>query len=61
MSIRQYADLQLRCTWCGDEFVFSAGEQQLYALRGIDHQPQRCPGCVRGRNSSGLRQMSTQT
>jgi hypothetical protein len=49
MSIREVADKDLRCATCGDGFVFSAGEQELYRLRGISHQPEHCPNCSRGR------------
>jgi hypothetical protein len=45
-------DINLRCSSCGDGFVFSAGEQELFRLRGITHQPQQCPSCTRGRSTS---------
>jgi hypothetical protein len=46
---REVADKDLRCTSCGDGFVFSAGEQELFRLRGISQQPEQCPNCARGR------------
>jgi Probable zinc-ribbon domain len=46
---RELADKDLRCATCGDGFVFSAGEQELFRLRGISHQPEHCPNCTRGR------------
>jgi len=50
MSTRSdVADLNLQCAACGDAFVFSAGEQELYRLRGITLQPDHCPACTRGR------------
>jgi ribosomal protein S27AE len=52
MSNRESADLDLdqnlRCAACGDGFVFTAGEQELYRLRGITAQPRHCPSCARG-------------
>ena len=27
------------------DFVFSAGEQQFYAEKGLMNEPQRCPSC----------------
>jgi CxxC-x17-CxxC domain-containing protein len=27
------------------DFVFSAGEQDFYAQKGLTHEPQRCPSC----------------
>ena len=47
-----FTDLNLRCTSCGDGFVLSAGEQELFRLRGISRQPQQCPTCARGRTTS---------
>jgi hypothetical protein len=49
MNTRDLSDINLRCASCGDGFVFSAGEQELYRLRGITLQPQQCPSCTRGR------------
>jgi putative zinc ribbon protein len=42
-------DKALPCSSCGDNFVFSSGEQELYRLRGITTEPQQCPNCARGR------------
>ena len=47
MVNRELADKDLRCATCGDGFVFSAGEQELYRLRGITTQPESCPNCKR--------------
>jgi Probable zinc-ribbon domain len=49
MSKQEMADVQLLCAACGDPFVFSAGEQELYRLRGISLQPEHCPSCARSR------------
>jgi ribosomal protein S27AE len=49
MTQHDYADKDLRCATCGDGFVFSAGEQELYRLRGISEPPRHCPNCARGR------------
>lgn len=38
-------DQTLQCTECGDSFVFSAGEQELLAVRGASGAPSRCPRC----------------
>jgi len=43
-SIR-HSDVELRCTCCGDRFVYSAGEQELFALRGVLREPHECPTC----------------
>jgi hypothetical protein len=58
MNNREFADIDLRCASCGDGFVLSAGEQELFRLRGITSQPERCPSCARGRNHLAARTLS---
>lgn len=48
-----YTDKVLRCRECGSEFVFSAGEQEFYASRGLVNEPGRCPGCRANRRAQG--------
>ena len=40
-------DKILTCRDCGQEFVFTAGEQEFYAEKGFTNQPSRCPDCRR--------------
>jgi CxxC-x17-CxxC domain-containing protein len=44
-----YSDQTLTCRDCGQEFVWTAGEQEFYASRGLMHPPSRCPSCRRAR------------
>ena len=37
-----YQDKTLTCKDCGQEFVFTAGEQEFYAEKGFVNEPQRC-------------------
>ncbi|MBQ5519426.1 MAG: zinc-ribbon domain-containing protein [Clostridiales bacterium] len=37
-----YEDKTLKCKECGAEFVFTAGEQEFYAEKGFQNEPQRC-------------------
>ncbi|TME25215.1 MAG: hypothetical protein E6I75_27815 [Chloroflexi bacterium] len=50
MTEREASDKVLRCAMCGEGFVFSAGEQELFRLRGIRSEPVHCPNCARGRS-----------
>jgi hypothetical protein len=52
MPSTRHADLMLNCTCCGDNFVYSAGEQELHAVRGVKRTPSACPACRKrlGRN-----------
>jgi len=49
MTEHVMSDKALCCASCGDTFVFSSGEQELYRLRGVTAEPEQCPTCVRGR------------
>ena len=40
-----YNDKTLACGDCGQEFTFTAGEQEFYASRGLMNEPKRCPEC----------------
>ncbi|MFZ2152255.1 MAG: zinc-ribbon domain containing protein [Minisyncoccia bacterium] len=41
---------------CKREFVFSAGEQQYFAAKGLRNIPRRCGECRNKRKKSGLNQ-----
>ena len=46
-----YADKTLVCRDCGQEFTFTAGEQEFYASRGLQNEPGRCPSCRQARKA----------
>ena len=41
---------------CGQEFVFTAGEQQFYAEKGFQNEPQRCKECRDKRKNANREQ-----
>lgn len=53
-----YTDKTLTCADCGQQFVFTASEQDFYAQRGFS-EPRRCASCrasrkaARGSNGGG--------
>jgi len=51
MSVEHYQDRTLTCRDCGQDFTFSAGEQEFYANRGLTNVPGRCPSCRAARRS----------
>lgn len=55
-----FSDKTLTCRECGTEFVFTAGEQEFYASRGLANEPGRCPSCRAARKSRGGGQMRGQ-
>ena len=42
-------DKTIKCRDCGEEFVFTVGEQEFYKEKGFDNEPTRCPACRRAR------------
>jgi CxxC-x17-CxxC domain-containing protein len=40
-----YADKTLVCRDCGADFVFTVGEQEFFAMKGLMNEPSRCPAC----------------
>lgn len=40
-----FEDKTLTCKDCGNDFVFTAGEQEFYAEKGFVNEPQRCKDC----------------
>ena len=49
-----YEDKTLICKDCGKEFIFTAGEQEFYAEKGFQNEPQRCKDCRTAENISLL-------
>jgi CxxC-x17-CxxC domain-containing protein len=46
-----YSDKTLTCADCGQEFTFTASEQDFYAQRGFT-EPRRCPSCRASRKAA---------
>ncbi len=44
-SAKEYQDKMLKCKDCGDEFVWTAGEQEFFFSRGFKNKPTRCKEC----------------
>lgn len=51
-----FQDKTLVCKDCGNEFIFTVGEQEFYAEKGFQNEPARCKDCRNSRkNASGGR------
>ena len=48
-----YEDRTLICKECGNEFIFTAGEQEFYAEKGFENEPGRCKDCRESRKRGG--------
>ena len=47
-----YEDKTLKCKECGNDFIFTAGEQEFYAEKGFQNEPQRCKDCRTARKNA---------
>ena len=48
-----FQDKTLTCKDCGQEFIWTAGEQEFYASRGLQNAPTRCPADRAARRAQG--------
>lgn len=40
-----YVDRVLSCRDCQADFIYSADEQEFFALKNLKNEPARCPNC----------------
>lgn len=45
----------IECKDCGNEFIFSVGEQEFYKEKGFTNDPVRCPECRRAKKEQNRR------
>ena len=45
-------DKSITCVDCGEEFLFTAGEQAFYRERGLTNEPTRCKSCREKRKAA---------
>src|SRR5437868_2755717 len=51
----EFQDRILKCSDCGAEFVFTAGEQHFFHDKNFKNEPKRCKACKSKRRLSELR------
>jgi CxxC-x17-CxxC domain-containing protein len=44
-------DKTIKCVDCGEDFVFTVGEQEFYRQHGLTHAPTRCKHCRENRKT----------
>ncbi len=47
-----YEDEKLVCKECGQEFIFTARDQEFYAEKGFENKPLRCKACRKARKDA---------
>ena len=59
-----FQEKTLQCSDCGASFVFTAGEQEFYQIKGFTNEPKRCSFCRKAnkdrRSDSTNRSYATQ-
>jgi CxxC-x17-CxxC domain-containing protein len=64
----EFQDRVLNCAGCGEDFIFTAGEQLFFFDKQFKNEPKRCKACkgkrsVRGQapSSPGIARLETRT
>jgi len=47
-----YQDKTITCRDCGQQFTFTASEQEFFAEKGFTNEPKRCSTCRRAKRDS---------
>ncbi len=60
----EFHDRVLKCADCGEDFIFTAGEQAFFHDKNFKNEPKRCKNCKARRNqnlgvSSGFHKVET--
>jgi CxxC-x17-CxxC domain-containing protein len=50
----EFQDKSLRCVDCGNEFIWTAGEQLFFADKQFKNEPKRCKSCKAKRASRSM-------
>ncbi len=46
-----FSDKQITCVDCGQEFTFTAAEQEFFQQKGYTNEPKRCLSCRQARKA----------
>ncbi|NLB52265.1 MAG: zinc-binding protein [Syntrophomonadaceae bacterium] len=47
-----FEDKTLVCQDCGQDFIFTVGEQEFYQEKGFENEPKRCRDCRTNRRNN---------
>jgi CxxC-x17-CxxC domain-containing protein len=48
-----YENKTIVCKDCGQEFIFTAGEQEFYEQQGFKNEPKSCKACRMAKKNAG--------
>src|SRR5437763_8296313 len=46
----QYQDRTIQCVDCGEDFIWTAGEQVFFHDKGLKNEPKRCKPCKQAKH-----------
>ncbi len=46
----EFEDRTIKCVDCGDDFIWTAGEQVFFHDKGLKNEPKRCKPCKQAKN-----------
>jgi CxxC-x17-CxxC domain-containing protein len=46
----EFEDFMIKCVDCGENFVWTAGEQVFFHDKGLKNEPKRCKPCKQAKN-----------
>src|SRR4051812_32414931 len=46
----EFPDVKITCIDCGEEFIWTSGEQVFYRDKGLQNPPKRCKACKQAKN-----------
>ena len=49
-SEEDFDDVEIECIDCGENFVWTGGEQLFFRDKGLKHPPKRCKPCKKAKN-----------
>ena len=49
-SESDFEDIDIACIDCGEDFVWTSGEQLFFRDKGLKHSPKRCKPCKKAKN-----------
>lgn len=60
-TVMDFIDKTLKCADCGNEFVFTAGEQLFFHDKQFKNEPKRCKACKSKRTTGKAYRPETRT
>ena len=50
-QVSDYQDRSIGCIDCGEDFIWTVGEQEFFHDKGLKNEPKRCKPCKQAKNN----------